>query len=177
LRFDNKTPLNKFGGVFIFDETENMTPKKLFNFFAIAEAFTWTALIVAIILRATGAVDPGVSTIVGGLHGAVFLGYGVSAALVGVNQRWAVLAIIGGIFLAIVPYATIPFERNRNRDGRLDGGWRTSATSDARDASWFDRLFRWFISRPMLLIVTMAAIVVGIFSLLLWLGPPDQWGK
>ena len=95
----------------------------------------------------------------------------------GVNQRWAVLAIIGGIFLAIVPYATIPFERNRNRDGRLDGGWRTSATSDARDGSWFDRLFRWFISRPMLLIVTMAAIVVGIFSFLLWLGPPDQWGK
>jgi integral membrane protein len=154
-----------------------MTPKRLFNFFAIAEALTWTALIVAIILRATGVVDPGVSTIVGGLHGAVFLGYGVSAALVGVNQRWAVLAIIGGIFLAIVPYATIPFERNRNRDGRLDGGWRTNASSDARDASWFDRLFRWFISRPILLIVTMAAIVVGVFSFLLWLGPPDQWGK
>ena len=154
-----------------------MTPKKLFNFFATAEAFTWTALIVAMVLRATGVISPTVSTFVGGVHGAVFLGYGVTAALVGVNQRWRVRAIVGGILLAIVPYATIPFELNRNRQGLLTGGWRTSTTEDVRDSHWFDGLFRWFIGRPILLILTMAAVVVAIFSFLLWLGPPDRWGK
>lgn len=154
-----------------------MTPKKLFGFFAIAEAFTWTALIIAIILRATELVTPIVSTIIGGFHGAVFLGYGVTAALVGVNQRWKTRAIVLGILLAIVPYATIPFEINRNRKGLLLGTWRTVNTGDPRDSTWFDRLFRWFICRPILLVVTLLAVVVGIFSLLLWLGPPDQWAK
>ncbi|MFM6978120.1 MAG: DUF3817 domain-containing protein [Micrococcales bacterium] len=154
-----------------------MTPKKLFNFFATAEAFTWTALIVAIILRATGVVDPSVSTVVGGLHGAVFLGYGVTAALVGVNQRWGVLAIVGGILLAIVPYATIPFELNRNRKGLVEGAWRTSSSADPRDAGWFDRLFRWFIKRPVLLILVLLLVVVGIFAGLLWMGPPDTWAE
>lgn len=154
-----------------------MTPKKLFTFFATAEAFTWTALIIAMILRATGAVSPTVSTVVGGIHGAVFLGYAVSAALVGVNQRWTVRAIVGGIFLAIVPYATIPFEINRKRKGLLAGDWRTEASENPRDSNWFDRLFRWFIARPIFLGLTLVAVVFGIFSFLLWLGPPDQWGK
>ncbi len=158
-------------------QNKGMTPKKLFNFFATAEAFTWTALIIAIILRATGAVDPSVSTVVGGVHGAVFLGYGVSAALVGVNQRWKVSAVIGGIALAIVPFATIPFEMGRNKRGLLEGNWRTTASSDPRDAGWFDRLFRWFIARPVVLILAMVLVVAAIFSLLLWAGPPTEWGK
>lgn len=154
-----------------------MTPKKLFNFFAIAEGFTWTALIIAIVLRATNVVDPIVSTIVGGVHGAVFLGYGVSAALVGVNQHWKLGVIVGGIALAIVPFATIPFELNRKKRGALEGAWRTSVSSDPRDAGWFDRLFRWFIQRPVLLVSALVLVVVAIFSFLLWMGPPDAWAE
>lgn len=154
-----------------------MTPKKLFNFFATAEAFTWTALIIAIILRATNVVEPAVSTVVGGVHGAVFLGYGVSAALVGVNQRWKAGVIVGGITLAIVPFATIPFELNRKKKGALEGTWRTSASADPRDAGWFDRLFRWFIQRPVLLILVMLLVVASIFGGLLWMGPPDTWAE
>ena len=154
-----------------------MTPKKLFNFFATAEALTWTALIIAMALRATGVVSLTVSTVVGGIHGAIFLGYGVITVLVGVNQRWKPLAIIGGTFLALVPYATLPFEINRNRKGLLVGGWRKAATDDKRDAHWFDRLFRWFISRPALLIIVLLATVAAIFAGLLLLGPPDKWGK
>ena len=154
-----------------------MTPKKLFNFFATAEAFTWTALIIVISLRAASLIDPSVSTIVGGIHGAVFLGYGVSAALVGVNQRWKIGAIIGGISLAIVPFATIPFELQRNKRGLLEGGWRKATSTDPRDRNWFDRLFRWFIARPVLLILAMVAVVAIIFVLLLMAGPPTEWGK
>lgn len=154
-----------------------MTPKKLFNFFATAEAFTWTALLAGLAYRALASMEPIVLTVIGGIHGAVFLGYGVTAALVGVNQRWKAGVVIGGIALAIVPYATIPFELNRKKKGALEGAWRTSASTDPRDAGWFDRLFRWFIQRPLLLVAVLLIVVVGIFSGLLWMGPPDTWAE
>ncbi len=152
-----------------------MSPKRLFVFFAIAEAITWTLLLGALLLRAVAEIPSLAITVVGGTHGAVFLGYGVTAALVGVNQRWSLGRIIGGISLAVVPYATVPFERATLRRGLVEGGWRTIATSDPRDAHWFDRLFRWFIARPALLVVTLVAVVATIFAVLVSLGPPTEW--
>jgi hypothetical protein len=118
-----------------------------------------------------------VLTIVGSIHGAVFLGYGVVSALVGVNQRWKVGTILIGIFVAIVPYATIPFEIRQNKRSVLEGAWRRTASADPRDANWFDRLFRWFINRPLLLVLALLAVVAGIFGLLVWMGPPDTWAE
>jgi hypothetical protein len=57
----------------------------------------------------------------------------------------------------------------------LDGEWRQTATADPRDAHWFDRLFRWFLNRPVLLGVTLVAVIVIIFATLLSLGPPSGW--
>lgn len=151
-----------------------MTPKKLFNFFAKAEAVTWTLLISALIARAIG-IDSLVVTFAGGIHGAIFLGYAVTAALVGVNQRWGFGKTALGIFLAIVPFATLPFEANLKKHSSLEGTWRLEKSSDPRDANWFDGLFRWFIKRPALLVFVLFAFVVSLFSFLLWLGPPDQW--
>ncbi|MFM2412106.1 MAG: hypothetical protein RLZZ587_439 [Actinomycetota bacterium] len=152
-----------------------MTPKKLFIFFASAEAVTWTLLLGALFTRAFVEVPSALVTVVGGAHGAVFLGYGVTAALVGVNQRWKFGRIVGGIALAIVPYATVPFERAAIRRGLVEGDWRTTESSDPRDAHWFDRLFRWFIARPVILVLTMLAVVAGIFTILVSLGPPTEW--
>jgi integral membrane protein len=141
----------------------------------LAEAVTWTLLIGGLLLRNTVGVNPAVFFIIGSLHGAVFLGYAVSAALVGVNQRWGFVRTAVAIGLAIVPYATIPFERAVEKTGRLIGDWRLEASSNPGDAHWFDRLFRWFINRPTLLALALVAAVVAIFSILLWLGPPDTW--
>ncbi|MFM6967980.1 MAG: DUF3817 domain-containing protein [Microbacteriaceae bacterium] len=152
-----------------------MTPRRLFVFFATAEAVTWTLLLGGLAIRAFADVPQALMTTVGGLHGAVFLGYGVTAALVGVNQRWGIGRIVGGIFLAIVPYATIPFERTAIRRGLVEGGWRTGTSGDPRDVNWFDRLFRWFIARPALLVVTLLAVVAVIFIILVSLGPPTEW--
>jgi integral membrane protein len=152
-----------------------MTPKKLFIFFASAEAVTWTLLLGALFTRAFVEVPSALVTVVGGAHGAVFLGYGVSAALVGVNQRWKFGRIVAGIALAIVPYATVPFERAAIRRGLVEGTWRTTGSSDPRDAHWFDRLFRWFIARPVILVLTMLAVIAGIFTILVSLGPPTEW--
>lgn len=151
-----------------------MKPKTLFNTFARAEAVTWTALISALVARSLGA-DTVVVTAAGSVHGAVFLGYAVTAALVGVNQRWAISKTVTAVALAIVPFATVPFEIRQNKNGSLTGSWRTEATSNPGDNDWFDRLFRWFIARPLVLILTLLVAISAIFSFLLFLGPPTEW--
>ena len=151
-----------------------MAPKKLFTLFAKAEAVTWTLLLAALLLRFFG-VDTLVVTIAGGLHGAVFLGYGVTVVLTGINQRWRLRRILIGLILAVIPYATIPFERSLERQKALDGIWRTASSSDPRDSKTIDRLFRWFIARPVVLVALLVIGLTGLFAFLLFLGPPTEW--
>jgi integral membrane protein len=151
-----------------------LSPKKLFNTFARAEAVTWTLLITALVLRGVG-FDTVAVTIAGGIHGAVFLGYAVTAGLSGVNQRWGLGKTAVAVALAIVPFSTVPFEMRQNKNGSLEGSWRTAASEDPRDAGLVDKLFRWFIARPLTLI---AVIVIGLtilFVVLVSLGSPTTW--
>jgi integral membrane protein len=147
------------------------TPLSLFRTLAIAEAISWTLLITGLILRATADLAIAV-TIGGGIHGFVFLSYGVTAVLVAKNQRWGAGPTVVAVGSAIVPYATIPTELWLHRSGRLDGAWRLDATSDPRDDAWHDRLMRWFLRRPWVLAVILAAGVVVVFTILLLVGPP-----
>lgn len=153
-----------------------MTPKSLFRVVAIAEAITWTLLIAALIIRAVTGFAP-IVTIAGGIHGFVFLSYGATAVLLAVNQRWNPGVAVVAIASAIVPYATIPVEVWLARSGRLEGPWRREQTDDPRDRVWVDRLARWFIRHPVLLVVAIAAAVVVLFVVLLWIGPPQLPGS
>ncbi|KQR48287.1 hypothetical protein ASF87_05075 [Microbacterium sp. Leaf161] len=147
------------------------TPDRLFRVLAIAEAITWTILILAIIARAAGA--PGiVVTIGGGIHGFVFLAYAATAVLVALNQRWHLGVAILAVASAIVPYATIPMEIWLHRTGRLAGEWRLEQTQDPRDARWYDRLMRWFLRRPWVLAILLAVGIVALYVILLLVGPP-----
>ncbi|MDH6182507.1 integral membrane protein [Microbacteriaceae bacterium SG_E_30_P1] len=153
-----------------------MTPKFVFRAAAIAEAITWTLLIAALVVRATTDFALGV-TIAGGIHGFVFLAYGATAVLLAVNQHWHPGVAATAIVSAVIPYATIPVEMWLARSGRLDGGWRREQTDDPRDRVWIDRLARWFIRHPLVLLVTIAAAVVVLFVVLLSLGPPKLPGS
>ena len=150
-------------------------PKTLYGLVATGEAITWALLISGLLIRATGTAPDYLVTVVGGLHGFMFLSYAVMAALVGVNQRWHPGRVIGAVVLAIVPFATIPFDRALNRRELLEGEWRTEVSDHPADRSWFDSLFRWFIARPVVLVLVLLVGVVAVFSFLLWLGPPDEW--
>jgi integral membrane protein len=154
-----------------------MTPRKLFRRFAFAEAVTWTLLIGGLVIKATVGAPQLALTVVGGIHGAVFLTYGVIASITGVNQRWGIGRTVVAVALAIVPYATIPFEIYVERSGRLKGDWRREHSGDSRDDHWFDRLYRWFIVRPALLAGAMLIVVTAIFAALLLVGPPGGWPK
>jgi hypothetical protein len=105
------------------------------------------------------------------------MGYSVAAVLVGVNQRWPLQQTAIAVVLAIVPFATYPFDRYLEKKSMMEGEWRIEGTKDPRDNTGFDKLFRWFIFRPVLLILTLVVFVVSLFAFLLWLGPPYQWGN
>ena len=148
------------------------SPRSLFRTFAFAEGVTWTLLITGLIGKQFWAWPAPVITVIGGIHGAVFLGYAVIAALVGVNQRWGFWKIVLGTALAIVPYATIPFEQRVEKTGQLVGDWRKEHSGQLKDDHCFDRLYRWFINRPVLLALVLTLVVVAIFFTLLLIGPP-----
>lgn len=152
-------------------------PKDVFGTFARIEMFTWGLLIAAIIARETIGIAPTIFTVAGATHGFAFMGYAVTAVLLAVNQRWSVGRTVLAVMLAIVPFATYPFDRYLEKRSLMDGEWRIEASKDPRDNTAFDRLFRWFIFRPVLLIFVLLVFVVSLFSVLLWLGPPYQWGS
>ena len=152
-------------------------PKDIFGTFARIEMFTWALLIAAIVVRETIGLAPNIFTIAGATHGLAFIGYSVTAVLVGVNQRWTLAQTATAVVLAIVPFATYPFDRYLEKKSMMEGEWRIEGTKDPRDNSWFDRLFRWFIFRPVLLVLTLVVFVVSLFAFLLWLGPPYEWGR
>jgi integral membrane protein len=153
----------------------NSKPKDIFGTFARIEMFTWGLLIAAIIARETIGVATNIFFIVGATHGFAFIGYSVTATLVAVNQRWPLSRGAVAVLLAIVPFATLPFDRYLEKKKLLEGAWRIDPTNDPRDKTRFDRLFRWYIERPLFLVLTLVVFVVALFTFLLWLGPPYQW--
>jgi integral membrane protein len=159
------------------EKISKFAPRSLFRRFAFAEGVTWTLLIVGLVGKQFWAFPQLLVTVIGGIHGAVFLGYGVIAALVGVNQRWGFWKIVLATALAVVPYATIPFEMRVDKTKQLEGDWRKTHSGHAKDDHWFDRLYRWFINRPALLAAVLVLVVVAIFAALIIVGPPGGWPK
>lgn len=155
----------------------NTNPKALYGFVSIGEGVTWAILLSSLLVRAAGFAPSWLVTAAGSIHGFMFLSYAVMAALVGVNQRWRILRILSAVALAIVPFATVPFDKAMAKKGALEGAWRLTKTEDPRDANWFDSLFRWFINRPLVLVLVLLLAVSLVFALLLSAGPPDQWFK
>lgn len=156
------------------DTATGLTPKWLYRFLAIAEAVTWTLLIIAMIAKYGFEIDALVP-IAGPIHGFVFLSYAAMQLVVGHNQRWRVGTVALGVLTAVIPYATIPWERRLVRSGALEGRWRTEPTGEPGDDRWIDRAFRWGITHPILLAVIALVLVAIVFAALLTAGPPTEW--
>jgi integral membrane protein len=150
------------------------TPAALFRVFAVAEMVTWALLLSAILIRAMVGLDSSVFFVVGASHGFTFLGYAVTAKIVGLNQRWSFGRIALAVMLAIVPFATVPFDRSLERKGLLEGPWRREESDDPRDKVWYDRVLRWYLARPIVLALAILIFIVALFTILLLIGPPYQ---
>ncbi|MEF9874926.1 MULTISPECIES: DUF3817 domain-containing protein [unclassified Glutamicibacter] len=149
-----------------------MSPSALYRLVARAEAVTWTMLIIALILKYVVKVGDWPVSIAGFIHGFVFLTYATMAVLIGMNQRWRKSLIIGAAATAVVPYLTIPYDKWLERKGKLEGTWRTEATDHPDDRKWTDATMRWLVARPALTTVLLFVVIAGIFSTMLFIGPP-----
>ena len=150
-----------------------ISPKALFRTFAFAEMVTWAGLILALILRAIDTAD--IVPIAGGIHGFVFLCYSASTVFVWVNQRWRPAVGVTGLLLAIVPFATVPFEVSVTRRGLLEGGWRLAPGGET-PRGFVEHVQAWVLRHLLLAIALLVLLVVAVFVTLLWLGPPVPRG-
>lgn len=151
-----------------------VSPRQFYRIVSVAEAVTWTLLIIGMVLKYGFHLD--IAVLIGGsIHGLVFVTYAGTALLVGVNQRWPVKLVVGAVLTAIVPYATIPFDRWLERRELLEGDWRTTATDDPRDHTWISRLLRWMLNHPVVLVTVFLLAVLAIVTTLLIIGPPGGW--
>ena len=149
-----------------------MSPRSLYRFVSVAEAITWSLLIIGMLLKYVAEAGQWGVQIGGFLHGLVFLAYGMTAVFVGVNQHWSVRLIALACLTAVIPFATLPFDRTLERRGALNGGWRTTRTDDPRDHTGVSALLRWMLARPILLAGIMGVALVSIMATLLLIGPP-----
>ena len=147
-------------------------PARLFRFLALAEAVTWTMLLTGMFLKyVTGTTELGVR-LGGGVHGLVFLAYCAVTVLVAVDHRWSPGRTAAALASAVVPFATVPFERAVLRGGHLEGPWRLL---EVPPATWTERLAAVALRRPVSSGLVVAVALVVVFSGLLVLGPPTQW--
>lgn len=92
---------------------------RAFKILAIAEAFSWAALLTGMYFKwIAGTTEIGVE-IAGPIHGALFVAYGVAALVLWRLQRWPFIVALFAGLSAVFPFATIAFERWAGRRGYL----------------------------------------------------------
>lgn len=148
-------------------------PRALYRVVALAEMVTWALLITALALRGAGVTEAMVRP-AGSVHGFVFLCYCVTVLGVWINQRWPPGRGLVALATAVIPFATVPFERWLRRRGEPDLTWRLV---DGRHAprTLVERLEARVLRHPLLAALLALALVTLIFLALLRAGPPTQW--
>jgi integral membrane protein len=91
-----------------------------FRVIAVVEAVSWTALLVAMVLKwLVHAPHEGYVPVVGPIHGVGFVVYVLSTLLAAWRLRWTASAALVGVLAGVPPFGTIVFERWAQRTGRL----------------------------------------------------------
>lgn len=100
---------------------------RLFRILALAEAFSWAALLVGMYFKwIAKSTEVGVE-IAGPIHGGLFIAYGVTALILWRVQRWTFLVALFAGLSAILPFATVLFERWAGRRGYLSAAEESTA--------------------------------------------------
>lgn len=147
-------------------------PRRLYGTLATAEMVTWTLLLAGMAGKyLLGLGELGVR-VGGGVHGFVFLAYCVVTVLVAVDQRWRAQQLLVGLASAVVPYATVPFERWADRRGLLEESWRLRR--EPADGP-VQKLVAASLRRPVPAAAAALALIAIVFAGLLAAGPPTQW--
>lgn len=150
-----------------------MTPRILYSRLAFAEVITWTLLILGMVGKYVFGLDW--ATMVGGsIHGFVFLCYGAATVAVWTDKRWSPGTGVLGLASAVIPYATVPFERSVERRGLLEGPWRLGPEGET-PRSLPERALAFALRSPVVALIVTLVVVAVVFSLLLVAGKPTEW--
>lgn len=147
-----------------------LSPKRLYGFLAAAEMVTWALLIIAMVIKY--GVGPEIYVrIFGMFHGVVFIAYGLVTLFVWANERWSVPRGVLGLTSAVIPFATLPFERAMLRRGLLSDAWRLAPGGETPQGA-IEKLQATALRRPWLAAVLGLVLVAVITAVLLLIGPP-----
>ena len=108
---------------------------RIFRGLAIAEAFSWAALLLGMVLKwITRTTELGVE-IAGPIHGTFFIGYAIAAVSLWAMLRWPFrVALLSGLS-AVLPFATVWFERWAGRHGHLTARSAEAAPTTAQETA------------------------------------------
>ncbi|TPV48373.1 DUF3817 domain-containing protein [Pseudarthrobacter phenanthrenivorans] len=108
---------------------------RAFRILAVAEAFSWAALLIGMYFKwIAGTTELGVQ-IAGPIHGALFVGYGLAALALWRLQRWPfVVALFAGLS-AVFPFATILFERWADKRGHITAAGAATGAAAVPESS------------------------------------------
>lgn len=148
-----------------------MTPRTFFRIVAVAEAITWAFLLIAMFFKYVTQTTEALIPLAGGIHGFMFLVFLVGTVFVWINQRWTARTGVLGLVAAVVPLATVPFDRWLERHGMLDGGWRLAPRGETPQG-FFERVQAWVLRNPVVAILVAVTSVSVVFAALLIIGPP-----
>lgn len=147
-----------------------LSPKRLYGFLAAAEMVTWALLIIAMVIKY--GVGPEIYVrIFGMFHGVVFIAYGLVTIFVWANERWSASRGILGLATAIIPFATLPFERAMLRRGLLSDTWRLAPGGDTAQGP-IEKIQAVALRSPWLAAAVGVVLVAAITAVLLLIGPP-----
>lgn len=145
------------------------SPSRLFRGVAIAEAITWTGLLVGMFLKyVTDTTEVGVR-VFGMLHGVVFVAYVVTTVVVWVDRQWSVGRGLLALGAAVPPLTTVPLERWAIRHGWLGDSWRLP---EGARSTLPDRVIAWLLRNPLRGIGVGVVAVMALTGVALLVGPP-----
>ena len=96
------------------------TVARAFRVVAIAEAASWTGLLIGMFVKWVLASSEAGVQVFGPIHGALFVAYVLVTLWTARLFRWDLRTTAVGLLASIPPLATIWFERHVARSGRLD---------------------------------------------------------
>jgi integral membrane protein len=86
-------------------------PYRIFRIAAVAEAISWTGLLIGMYLKYIPETTEAGVWLFGRLHGALFVVYLVATIWVARAERWSLMRTAFGLLASIPPLATLLFER------------------------------------------------------------------
>lgn len=150
------------------------SPATIYRVVALAEALTWALLLSGMALKYSGTTEalmPGAGIV----HGFVFLAFCVVTVLIWVNNHWSFGRGVLGLAFAIIPFATIPFERSVENAGLLQGAWRFQNSSGDTPRTLPEKILALVVQKPLLSAVLLLTGIIVVFLVLLSLGSPLEW--